>query len=309
MSTTAVKNGAVSRAASLGKKPAPIQHEGASLAVVTITPATAATMLASRNGHNRKLNEKRVEHLAAEMTSGHWDFNGDACRFGADGLVLDGQHRLAACVKSGVPFTTVVISGLATSTQGSMDIGRKRTVADTLAIANEKHATILATSLGFLNRWLYDGRMTNTSRSVPLTPKGAVETLAEHPGLREHVNAFSGYRAVRVLGSPGGFSAFAYVITQADRQDAAEFIDGVLVGASLNQNDPRYVVREALMRKYGRYGALSPTGRLHLLMQAWLAFQRREERVAFRVPSNLYSAKSWPDLPGDTMRFAKAVQA
>lgn len=291
-------------------KPAAIQgiaHEGAIVQVQTLTP-DEATVLLDANHHNRRLNAARVSHLAADMRAGLWDFTGDAIRIAVDGQLLDGQHRLAACVESGVPLTTVVISGLPAQAQESMDIGRKRTVADSLTIAGEKNGPQLAAALGFLNRWMTQGMLNNKSRSNPLTPRAALGVLADHPRIREHVGAYTSNRLAQSLAAPGGLSALAYIITRIDRDDAREFLDGVLAGAGLAKGDPRFVVREALVRRYSRYGALSQSGRLNLLLQAWVSFQRREQRAQFRVPASLYSPSGWPDLPGDALRFSKAEE-
>lgn len=46
------------------------------------------------------------------MRNGNWKANGEAIKFSSTGRLLDGQHRLRACVKEQVPFTTLVIRGL-----------------------------------------------------------------------------------------------------------------------------------------------------------------------------------------------------
>lgn len=64
-----------------------------------ISPDLARDLLA-KNPHNRNLRVRRVEQLAGAMTRGEWVFNGDAIRIADSGMLLDGQHRLAAIVRS-----------------------------------------------------------------------------------------------------------------------------------------------------------------------------------------------------------------
>lgn len=74
----------------------------------TITPEKAAELLKSKNDENRPIRKRSVDRLAAEMRTGKWTLTHQGIAFGADGSLMDGQHRLAACVESGVPFETNV---------------------------------------------------------------------------------------------------------------------------------------------------------------------------------------------------------
>ena len=81
-------------------------------AVVLVTPELAAEWLATRNTHNRKIRTQRVALLAEDMTRGSWVFDAMPLRFATDDTLLDGQHRLAAVVRSGLPQHFLVVSGL-----------------------------------------------------------------------------------------------------------------------------------------------------------------------------------------------------
>ena len=81
----------------------------------TITPAVAEAMLKASEALgavNRKLNTRHVELYANEIRSNRWKLNGDAIRLDPDGRILDGQHRLQACVLAGIPFQTIVMTGV-----------------------------------------------------------------------------------------------------------------------------------------------------------------------------------------------------
>lgn len=101
-----------------------------SVSIETITPDVAIAML-ERNVKNRNLNHKTNKYKGA-MERGEWLLNGETIVFDNDGNLLDGQHRLDACVSSGVPFTTVVVRGIHSKAQETMDMGRKRSVSDFL---------------------------------------------------------------------------------------------------------------------------------------------------------------------------------
>lgn len=113
--------------------------------VITITPELALDWLTTRNIHNRKLRERHVRDLALQMKTGTFVFNGDPIRFAANGDLLDGQHRLQACVEAEVPFQALVIYGLENEVQDTMDIGQNRHVGDVLELANIKNSHKIGT--------------------------------------------------------------------------------------------------------------------------------------------------------------------
>lgn len=111
--------------------------------VETITPEIAKTML-GENVNNRRISRDNVNLFAREMRNGEWRFNGEAIKFGKDGRLLDGQHRLLAVIAADKPLTTLVIRGLEDETQQTMDSGKTRTLGDVLTLRGEKNSTQLA---------------------------------------------------------------------------------------------------------------------------------------------------------------------
>src|SRR5687768_7089981 len=119
---------------------------------VRIDPDTAELLL-SKNLGNRPINIQRVAKLAEEMAAGRWVFNGDAIRFNGNGLV-DGQHRLKAVIKSGVSIDTLLVEGLDHNVFPTIDTGKPRSAADTLATAGESRCKSTAATLKLVDRYL-----------------------------------------------------------------------------------------------------------------------------------------------------------
>ena len=84
---------------------------GLEVTVEIINPSEAQAYL-DNNAKHRPIKEKKVLEYMGEMQEGHWKLNGKTITFDRTGRLLNGQHRLSAVVKSGVPLTTVVIRGL-----------------------------------------------------------------------------------------------------------------------------------------------------------------------------------------------------
>lgn len=94
-----------------------------------ITPEIA-TLYLIKNYKNRRPSKNRVLFYAREMREGRWQYNGDSIRFDSNGYLRDGQHRLAACVKTGIPIVCDVIRGLPPECFETVDQGKGRTVTD-----------------------------------------------------------------------------------------------------------------------------------------------------------------------------------
>lgn len=89
-----------------------------------ITPAMAEKWLATPNTKNRKLRQRTVEAFAADMRRGKWHITHQGIAFDEAGNLLDGQHRLAAIVKSGCTIEMLVTTGLPQSSGGGEDDAR-----------------------------------------------------------------------------------------------------------------------------------------------------------------------------------------
>lgn len=99
---------------------------------VTITPQMAKEML-KKNCINRPLSQNTINAYAYDMKEGNWDKDSDsAISFDTEGKLRNGQHRLNAIIKAGVPVTTQVCYGC--SPDAIFDAGRRRSDRDQLNI-------------------------------------------------------------------------------------------------------------------------------------------------------------------------------
>lgn len=95
----------------------------------TITPETAARYLESNLG-NRKMRAHKIKQFASDMKNGRWMLTHQGIAFFDDGGLMDGQHRLAAVVESGVPVRMVVMRGFGRIVAHAIDSGTKRNEVD-----------------------------------------------------------------------------------------------------------------------------------------------------------------------------------
>lgn len=79
--------------------------------VETITPDYAKALLEQNTG-SRPIKNTIVNAYAEDMRNGKWFLNGEAIKISSNNQILDGLHRVFACIASDTPFTTIVVRGL-----------------------------------------------------------------------------------------------------------------------------------------------------------------------------------------------------
>lgn len=102
-----------------------------------ITPELAQAML-RKNSSNRTIRSTVVNKYARDMRMGAWKTSHQGIAFYKSGVLADGQHRLAAIVKAGVPIEMMVVRGLSEDDSYGIDQHAQRNAADTLKIAGNE---------------------------------------------------------------------------------------------------------------------------------------------------------------------------
>jgi len=118
--------------------------------IVTITPTEARRML-EKNRNIRQVRPMVVAQYTREMLAGRWRLNGETIKLDADGWLVDGQHRLLACIESDRPFTTWLITN---ATGDGVDEGRSRSFHDLMGgrgIVGKTIAGALVRTIYFLS--------------------------------------------------------------------------------------------------------------------------------------------------------------
>jgi len=215
--------------------------------VVTVTPEVASIWL-DQNTNNRPLNKKRVTNLASVISRGEWELNGDSIRFSESGVLLDGQHRLAAIVESDTPIQTMVVTGLKDSVFDVIDRGATRTVGDVLSMRGEKNYNAVAAATRLYYTWSMTGNPFHGTPEKAPTARQIEATLDENPGIRRSVqNAIaSSWIRKNITLRMAGFCF--YVFEQSDFSESLESFYEVLdTGVATRKRDPAIVLRDMIM--------------------------------------------------------------
>jgi len=102
--------------------------------VERITPKKAMEYLQHNIPNNRKISMQRVNIYADTMRLGAWELNGEPIIFNEDGYLIDGQTRLTAIIKAGIPIELCVTRGVARDVT-NLNRGQSRTTGAALVMA------------------------------------------------------------------------------------------------------------------------------------------------------------------------------
>ena len=272
------------------------KHPELEMAVVTITPDVAAEWL---EGHVnfRKMNDRKVDQFAAEMAAGNWRLDGAAIRFNKGGDLLDGQHRLMACVTAGVSFTTVVIKGVDESTLPTMDTGTPRKLSDFLAYKNVPNAVQVqaVVSLG----WRYEHP---TPSGAPRMIKGTVdEMLAWHdeaPDVQWAVRqANRASKSCRCRATALAVSLMAARKLGWPIEALEPFVDDVCSDIQTDETSPALAFRRFFQQQAMNKSAMDPDKAFAYTIKALAAYLNQTPIKILSVRFYGSSKETWPTLP------------
>jgi hypothetical protein len=251
-----------------------------------ITPDVAASLL-ERNVNNRKMKVRAIRNYARDMQSGKWNADAADLKFNRRGELIDGQNRLQACVDAGVPFPTLLRTGLDDAARQHVDQGVRRTVADSFRMAGVPDPNVVGAAVQLRAR--YDLMLANSYSfgtkevRVSLTHQEALDYLAAHSSVEKWTT-----RAVQMARLGPGITrsvwvAFLSLCAEASEEAAGEFADLWIEGASKGTGDPllalaRYVALAKAPMTMKHRDRMQNEKNLHALVKVWNAW-RLDERL------------------------------
>jgi hypothetical protein len=212
--------------------------------IKTISPQQAEKILEG-NDCNRPLSANQIASLSALMTAGKWTLNGQGIIISDTGRLLNGQHRLAACIHSGVPLTTLVVEGIADSTMSLIDTGAPRKARDIVGMNG--HANPARVSAAAVQFWKVLSRAP-FGQAFP-APSYALDILDRYPTLEKWTRRYtSNINLIRLISGATLIPALTYLEEVAKRPDLAEkLFDGLATGENLQEGDPVLTLRNRMI--------------------------------------------------------------
>lgn len=255
-----------------------------------ITPELAVALLDRNTERNRLIRRQHVEKLAHDMRMGAFLNTGGTLSITTDGKVIDGQHRLSACIEAGVPFRAVVISGLDHSAYAGTDRGSKRGLHDTLNDLGYSNVTNMAALLRILYRWDQGFRTAQVLTSNEITDATLLRYLPEVS--EECVRAVSTANPLPRAVRPRAMHLFKVLIARAVVADggvagAPDGDDTVFLEAlhtGVTSSTTLVALREALIRNAQGPARRGDYWQLGVLLRTWNRWREGETALTKAVP-------------------------
>lgn len=247
---------------------------------VEITPQIAKILLDMTDSRvQRRLKKKHVMWLSNTMKTGQFNQNnGDTIRQDVDGNIIDGQHRLAACIDANYTLETIFVKGLQTDTIKTIDIGQKtRTFTDILEIThrtNYKYATKITATVKFIMRFeknIYDNGGWSIERSS-LTTEMFLKWIDENPDIIDFVGEnMSIISTGDKLINAYLFCGLKWVIDKYNKTESDKFFQMLSDGIGLEKLSPIYVLRKRILaEKLGTYAyKMKHSELIFLIIRTW----------------------------------------
>lgn len=216
---------------------------------------------------NRKVSPVTVTAYSRDMTQKNWHYNGAPIAFDTEGNLLDGQHRLLAVIRSNTKQKFLVVCNLQPDSRRTIDIGRKRSVADNLVMDFQiKNSSQVASSARMIIKWR-EGFL-RASNNYKITDAEITDFVVENDGTLQDAAAFA-QKLRRVLPvSLASVTAAFHETTRVDSGKAGIFWTQVVTGAGLEIGDPALSFRNAVVRIGSKHEDRSLLN-LELAVRAW----------------------------------------
>lgn len=210
--------------------------------VVQVTPIQAAKWL-KLNTQNRPLTENTVEALAVEMKAGRWRLHHQGIAIDRNGILRDGQHRLAAIVLSKCTVPMLVTFDVNPDVFDVIDAHRPRSIGDQLTLVHKIHAGKRIAPAAVILRNIDHTRLAGSRMTVGLTLE-IYEKFASGLEMACGVVGSGPFAKAPIIGA----LAYGY---DADPVKTEEFARQVKSGERLTRLDPAYALRNYVINMDG----------------------------------------------------------
>lgn len=240
--------------------------------LMNITPETARLWL-ERNPHNRPIQENYCLKLAVEIIEGRWQTNGEPIIIAVDGTLLDGQHRLTACVKSKTAIRSWVILGVDSTAMKTIDVGKARTAANIAAMEGLPHASLQTATAKLLIVHEQHGieRLNNTALHPAKTR--IVAEVGRFVGLVDAAKFTAGLHFKGNIVSTSTVCFCYWLFSQEDATLAASFLCSLRDKIFASKECPIYQLRQRLDENALSRRKLGKDYVIALIFKAWIAYR------------------------------------
>ena len=271
---------------------------------VTVTPRIAEELF-EFNKNIRTLRSGTIKYYAEQMKKGNWILNGAAIIFDEKSNLVDGQHRLRACVESGVSFRTFIVCG---GSEVGQDLGDPRTLKMLLESIGVKHVSVVSAAVNVIYGkknspdsigWIITrGPKHNRGDKVP---RASIQELLSFYQI--HAEAFNRSAAlcrnVKPSGliGPGLLASLHYLFAERNPGVAALFVKALFGDLAVDPGDPVAQLRARLLKELPKNASKSSKEmRAALIIKAWNLWCRGERTKFLKWAASGPKPEPFPEI-------------
>lgn len=259
--------------------------------LVQVTPKLAAEWM-EVNFMNRRIRATDVERYAADMKAGRWHLTGDPVKFDTEGVLSDGQHRLAAVVKSGITVPFYVARNLDPTARIVIDEGRKRVFSDDLAMNGQNRTVQTEALLRKILHWEKTQTVSMTGGSEKTSRAVLAERYPEFAqAIHRALEIANGYSKIPAGVPATGFVAWL-LLRGAPEDLICRYMQILSIGSLDEQDEPLVALRDKLERDRTNAkvtGKRNNTGvAVWHMIRGWNAWINGEKISMYGIPKNAH---------------------
>lgn len=252
-----------------------------------VSPMQAEKWLGSLAENQRDLSGSVVARYARDMTEEDWHETADTIKFDTSGKLIDGQHRLQAIVKSGMPIHLWVAVGVDPAAIRAIDTTKVRSASCIMSMhgtANARTVTSIARAMISARR----GSFYQGAHRGAVTTASIMAEVENDPGSYQESARWANANRSSLV-SPSAVAIAHFIGSKVDQGKTEEFLGAITSGAELKAGSVEFMVYSRLLK--------SKTAN----RQALILGQRQKMYLVIRALENFLS-------PGRKIKHIKVVK-
>lgn len=237
-----------------------------------ITPTVAKEYLEA-NLSNRRVKQPVVLQYANDMYSGRWkEDTGEVIKISKTGVILDGQHRLLAIVKSNKSINFHIAINLDDSIFDVLDTGSIRNASDSFTVKGIKQGNTIPSIIAMYN-FLVLGKKFGLQKNHKSTNAVLLEQYFLDENIWQNIARQSNtwYHAFAKIMQPSVFGGFYAYFLMLNERKAEEFLTQLATGIGVT-NYSVALLRNKLMQDKLSMRKMPPTVKIALVIKVWNLF-------------------------------------
>jgi len=248
------------------------EETGFKTELILVTPELAQVWLDTML-KNRRVSKMTVDDYALSIMCDEWRRTADFIKFDEDNHLVDGQHRLLGVIKAEKAQYFDVAYNLSRDVQQFLDIGRKRTVGDTLSMDAIQYPSQTSAALRYLNSYKGDNPNFSSESKNKISNRQILELFQLHGGIERSARIIMSLNFIRKYTRASISIACHYLMSISNSNKNDVFWDNLEKGVNLSNISPILCLRERLIDNRISKSSLPPETMGALILKSWKAFK------------------------------------